>query len=179
MKRSLVAKRYARAFFDIARDAGKLDTVEKDLQTIARDYRASADLSSLIESPVVEAQVKRNTLNALFNKKVDAQTARFLDLLVEKGRENVLMDVIADFNDMLDDYRGILRGAVYSVVPLSADQKKELTGNLDKITGKKVVVKEHLDKNLLGGFVVRIEDMVYDSSLRHQLDKLRQNLIES
>jgi F-type H+-transporting ATPase subunit delta len=99
--------------------------------------------------------------------------------LILKNREAAIAEVITNFRKLLDDHRGIIRGEVSSVVALSDSQMKNLKARLDRITGKNVIIIQRVDTRLLGGFVVQIEDKVYDTSLRHQLEMMRQNLVES
>ena len=179
MKRARVARRYAKALFDAALESKALELVEKDLEGVGQTLAASEELRALVASPVVSNARKKAAVGALFEKKVQPLTFGFLRLLVEKNREGSLGDVLEEFRDLLDAHRGIARGELSSVVALSAEQRKVISDQLSRVTGKKVVLAEKIDPALLGGFMVRIGDMVYDASLHNQLKKLRQNLIES
>ena len=179
MTGSRVAKRYARALFETALGKKLLEAVEADLAALSKSYRESSEFRELIDSPVISSQAKQKVFTALFKNRLQELTLRFVILLIAKNREVVLMQIIADFGELLDQHRGILRGSVSSVVPLSAEQLKSLGSRLDKMTGKKVMVQQHLDETLLGGFVVKLQDRVWDASLRNRLEKLRQSLIES
>ena len=85
----------------------------------------------------------------------------------------------ANFRDLLDAHRGVRRGDLYSVVPMSTAQKTKLADSFGTMTGKTVVLSEHSDDRLLGGVVVRLGDVVYDASLRNQLARLRRRIVES
>lgn len=179
MTGSRVAKRYARALFETALESKQLEAVEADLAVLGKSYRESADFRKLIDSPVISNREKQKIFTALFESRLQKLTFRFVSLLIGKNREAILVQIAGDFGELLDRHRGILRGDISSVVPLSAEQLKSLTAQLNKLTGKKVVVQQHLDESLLGGFVVKLQDRVWDASLRNKLEKLRQNLIES
>ena len=114
----------------------------------------------------------------IYKDRLQPATFGFVSFLIEKNREALISDVIADFRDLLNEHRGIIQGDVYSVVPLSDSQLSNLKKRLDEMTGKNVIINQHTDKSLLGGFVVKIDDVVYDTSLRNQLESLRQNLVD-
>lgn len=179
MKRSRVAKRYARALFELAVEKKQLDVVETDLKLLQDDYQQVEEFQQLMDSPVIPGATKQKVFAEAYKSRLQENTFSFVAFLITKNRESLLEDVILDFYDLLDDHRGIIRGDVYSVVALSDAQVKSLKARLDEITGKNVIFSQKIDENLLGGFVVKIDDMVYDTSLRNQLEVLRRNLVES
>lgn len=179
MIRSRVAKRYARALFEVALEKKQLEPVEADLGSLKESYEQSQEFSALIDSPVISTEAKQRAFSASFNKRLQEITFRFVTLLISKNREMLLMQIVEEFGELLDQHRGIVRGDVYSVTPLSDEQVKNLVAQLNRMTGKNVVITRRLDKNLLGGIVIKLQDKVFDASLRNKLEKLRQTLIES
>lgn len=179
MIRSRIARRYARALFDLAIERNQLKAVEDDLAVLKPEYETVKEFRHLIDSPIITSEIKQRTFSALYKKRLHPLTFNFVMLLFSKNREAQLANVIAEFNDLLDEHRGIVRGEVCSVVPLSVAQLKALKARLDRITGKDVVLSQQLDEHLLGGFVVKVKDKVYDASLRHQLMALRASFVQN
>lgn len=179
MIRSRVAKRYARALFEVALESKQLELVEADLKSLQESYRQSQEFSALIDSPVISTVAKQQAFSASFKKRLKDITFRFVTLLISKNREILLMQIVEEFGDLLDQHRGIVRGDVYSVTPLSEEQVKNLVAQLNRMTGKNVLITRHLDESLLGGIVIKLQDKVFDASLRNKLEKLRQTLIEA
>ncbi|MCK6621501.1 MAG: F0F1 ATP synthase subunit delta [Calditrichaceae bacterium] len=179
MIKSRVAKRYARALFEFALDNNQLESAAADLDLLDAALRDSPEFRRLIDSPVISNQAKQAAFSALFKDRLQADTFKFVSFLIAKNREAVLPDIVAEFRDLLDEHRGILRGEVSSVMPLSELQLHNLKERLNRLTGKNVLITQHTDPNLLGGLVVRIRDTVYDASLRNKLEKLRQSLVQS
>lgn len=179
MIRSRVAKRYARALFEVALESKQLELVEADLKSLQESYRQSQEFSALIDSPVISTVAKQQAFSASFKKRLNDITFRFVTLLISKNREILLMQIVEEFGDLLDQHRGIVRGDVYSVTPLSEEQVKNLVAQLNRMTGKNVLITRHLDESLLGGIVIKLQDKVFDASLRNKLEKLRQTLIEA
>ena len=179
MKRSRVAKRYAKAIFEAALELKSLDQLEADFESLGKSYDESQEFRNLLNSPVVPNDTKSSVFAEIFEKRLSKAAFQFVSLLISKNREALLPQVIEDFRRLADQHRGIVRGSVHSVLPLSASQLKTLKSKMDKITGKDVVFTQEIDESLLGGVLVQIGDTVYDASLRNQLGKLRENLIQS
>jgi F-type H+-transporting ATPase subunit delta len=176
---SRVAKRYAKALFEIALEKKQLKLVEADLETLKKGYRESKEFSKVIDSPVISNQAKKQVFTEIYQRRLQKLIFNFVLLLIKKNREMLLAQVIEEFLDLSDQHHGILRGVLYSVVPLTDEQLEKLTAQLHAITGKKLIITQHEDESLLGGFVIKLQDRIYDTSLRNKLNKLRQNLIES
>jgi F-type H+-transporting ATPase subunit delta len=174
---SKVSKRYARALFKEGKEKDKLDVLREDLLQLEKLYEKSPEFRKLVNSPVVPSKVKKESFKEIFEGKLDKITFNFIDLLISAGRENLLMDIAEYYGQILDDHYGIVRGMVYSVLPLSEDEISELKKSLEKVTGKKVILSQSRDKSLLGGFIVKIKDRVFDASLKNQLDKLGEYLV--
>lgn len=178
MVRSRAARRYAQALFKEGKERDKLDAVGQDLRQLVKIYQESPEFRQLIDSPVIPEKVKKDSMIDIFKEVLDPITLNFLMLLIEKGREGLLMEIINHFNKILDDYLGIGRGQVFSVVPLSEDQLEDLKRKLDVMMGKNVILTQMKDESLLGGFVVKIDDRVIDASLRNQINKMGEHLVK-
>jgi len=142
-------------------------------------YHKSPDLPMLLMSPIIQTRDKKQVLQSTFKSAVHKLTFDFLMLLLEKNREENLPEVISYFMKFLDESRGILRGELISAHPFSSEQKSALISQLEKQTGKKILIDEQLDTSLIGGFMVRMEDTVIDNSIKNQLQKMYQSLIKS
>jgi F-type H+-transporting ATPase subunit delta len=174
---SRVSKRYALALFKEGKEKNKLDTLQEDLEQIAKIHEETPEFERMISSPVIPERVKEETFAAIFEDRLDPITFHFVQLLISTGREELLMDVINFFNQILDDHNGIVRGQVSSVVPFTDGQMEDLKRKLDKVIGKNVILTQVRDESLLGGFVVKINDSVIDSSLRNQLNRMGEYLM--
>ncbi len=176
---SRVTKRYAKALFELAQQEGLLKQVENDLNTVFGVYEKSPEFRTLLQSPIIQAAEKKQVVIRFFKEKLQPVSFNFLLLLIKKGRENILPDAIHQFMDFLDEANGVLRGKVSAARALSDEQLAALKGKLDRISGKKVVLQQEVDANLLGGFVVRMQDTVIDVSLRSQLSRLKEHMVSA
>ncbi|UCF63799.1 MAG: F0F1 ATP synthase subunit delta [bacterium] len=179
MAGSRVTRRYAKALFDLAREQNILDQIESDVIQLQKIMAESEEMVALLQSPVIQVSEKRNLVTKIFEDTVNRVTFDFLNLLLQKNREELLSEIISYFLKYLDDSKGILRGELLTAYELSASQKTALKNQLDRITGKDVLLQEKIDSSLIAGFVVRLDDTVIDSSIKNQLDKMREKLMLS
>ncbi|MGH1362365.1 MAG: ATP synthase F1 subunit delta [Calditrichia bacterium] len=176
MRRSRVAKRYAKALFELALSEKKVAAVAADLDMLESSYQNVEELREVIASPVIAKHKKQDVVEKAFKKSIQPLSFEFLSVLIKKGREAELIQIIDECRRMIDESNGVVRGTVSSVVPLSSGQLADLKKKLDSMTSKDVQLEQQVDESLLGGFVVQIDDMVYDNSLKHQLGKLKESL---
>lgn len=171
-----VARRYAKALLATALQDNNADTVERDLDHVIAQVAASSDLRMLLRSPVIEASRKKSIFAEIFGSALSPITLQFLNLLAEKGREDLIIDVTNQFRLLFDRHRSILRVTVTSAVDLDQTARDRVVATLAHRTGKTILATYAVDPTLLGGVSVRIGDTILDSTLRHHLDRLRTSL---
>ena len=174
---SRVAKRYAKALFQLGVEEKKLEQLENDFAQMENLLKESDDFSLFIANPLISESEKAKILAKLFKSKLSDSGYNFLQLLTSKKRSSFLPDCIEQFRLLLDEHRNILKGELISVVDLSDTQMAKIKENVEKMTGKSVVFDKRLDPSIIGGFIVKVEDIIIDNSIRFQLNKLRERLI--
>ena len=172
-----VAKRYAKALFGLAAEENILETIESDVNLINQVVAENADLSSMLGNPLINNQDKFNVLKEVFAEKIGTLSLNFLDLLARKKRLLILPDAIEAFNFMMLKYHNTVEAELVSAVELSADQTGKIQEGIESITGKKLRLEKRLDPDIIGGFIVKVEDVVIDNSIRYQLAKLHEKLV--
>jgi F-type H+-transporting ATPase subunit delta len=176
MVASGVASKYARALFAEARERGRLERVTADmdaLRAIPAEDRAFMDF---LLSPEVLTESKLAFVGAVFSARTDPLVANFLRLLVDKGRIGLLPEIAVAFRGLVEEEQGVLRARVESAVPLAADQETRLKQDLDRLTGKQVVLEKAVVPSVLGGVVVHLGNRIIDRSLRRGLERLAAHL---
>jgi len=172
-----LARRYARALLDIGKEEGQVRRLLSEVEEFYGVIESSAQLREVMESAYMSRQVKRSALDSLLSStSYLLSTKSFFSLLVEKGRMNVLPAILVELRRMVEEYEGIERAVVTVPVELSAQQKNSLRNVLEKRTGKKILLDESVDPDVLGGMIVRVGSTVYDGSVRTQIQQIRQNL---
>jgi F-type H+-transporting ATPase subunit delta len=174
------ANRYAKALFDVAlEEKADVAQVDRDLDAVVAMMKASPDLaaasnrglSDSARQSLIEAVAKAMTLTTPVTK--------LLVLLAQNRKLDYLPDLAAAYRVRLLAHQNIVRADVTSAAPLSPEKTKALQESLSKVTGKNVELSVSVDPELLGGVVARIGSTVYDGSVKTQLQRMRQELVES
>ena len=172
-----VAKRYARALFNVAGRSGKVDAVHRDLSSVSAACAQSPELRRVLESPLITANRKREIIDQVFKADIDALSRQFLHLLVEKRREEILPTVGEEFVRLADEARGLVRAQAVVADPLDDLQRASFLESLERRTGKTVELTVEVDPGIIGGAVVRMQDTVIDGSVRGALERIREEML--
>ena len=178
MSDATVARRYAQALYQEAEAQGKAERVDEDMVSLQESLDASRELDQFFRSPLISREKKDAVIGKLFDGKVDDLIVRLMRLLVQKGREDILPAVIRQYADLRDERLGLVEAQVKTAMPMEYDETEDLRKALEAKTGKKVRLRIEVEPALVGGVVVRIGDRVYDGSVQHQLETLREQLEE-
>ncbi len=171
-----VAYRYARSLISLAKDQGTVKNVQEDMQLVANTCFGSHDLIVLLKSPVIKGDKKAKVLGRIFGGKIGEATTRFIGILIRKGREAMLPEVAAAFNELYKQEQGIITAEVASAVALSEDARENVRAlAIEKHPGKTIQLVERIDPDLIGGVIIRIGDEQYDGSVSRRLSDLRRD----
>jgi len=174
------ATRYAKALLDVAIQESDPSIIEEDLTSVARAMAESAELRRALTSPGIPQQIRVNVVAALTSKiGAQAPVAKLMKMLADRGRLDLVPTMAEVYSERLLAHRNIVRATVTSAAPLTAERKGQLEASLSGMTGKKVQVETAVDPSIIGGIVTRIGSTVYDGSIRTQLAKMRQQLVEN
>ena len=176
-----VTARYARALADVVFEQ-KLDAekVVGEVRVIEAALTESPALRHTWDNPAVQMPVKVKVLDAIVAVTGAGRITRnFIALLIERRRIRQLKEIRTQFEAEVNERLGIAEAGVISVRTLGEDEKRALESQVAKITGKKIRASYATDKNVLGGTVVKVGSTVYDGSVRGQLQRLKQQLIEA
>lgn len=168
-----VARRYAEALVENAEAEKNVDAMIKDLEFLRESIRQSRELLLFLRSPVISKSRKHEILQAVFAGKIQQSTLESLGVIALKGREDLLPDIIEQFFSIWDDRQGVVRAGVKTATEFSKQQTSILREKLEGYTSKKVQLEFEQDAHLIGGFVARVGDTVFDGSVRRQLELLR------
>ena len=174
---TLIAKRYAKAFFDLAKDQDILKEAHDDFEKIRQALENSKEFGHLIESPIILKLKKQEILTSAFSSKIHKKTLNFLLFLVAKKRLNFLATIIDEFNNFYLQHQNIIKVVVTAREPLSEDLKKYFLTYLNRKFDKSVDPVWDIDPQLLGGFKIQAADHVEDYSLQNQLNQVEKALI--
>jgi len=173
-----VSYRYANSLMLLAEEKNIFQEVAKDADLIFNTINNSKELKVILKSPVIKTELKKKLLNEIFSNKISSETLSFIDFVIQKNREDILLEIFKEFLVLCDKKNKILRAKVKTAVELDESLKSKLTSKLESRTNQKVIANYLLDQKIIGGFVVEIDDQVYDASVKHQLAQLRKKFSE-
>jgi F-type H+-transporting ATPase subunit delta len=173
-----VAKSYAKAIFELARDHDQADQLEAELARVAALIGEDGELATVLGQPWVTPANKRKLAEELGQRLELSKLGRdVLALVAAHGRADHWHAIAAAYRSMLDAAHGRVRARVRTAVPLTDADRAALTAKLSSaLEGKQVVLDEVTDRSLLGGFVAEIGSLIVDGSLDGQLARLRHQL---
>jgi F-type H+-transporting ATPase subunit delta len=172
---------YARAFADVV-IARKLDPARmlQELRGIEALFKESDALRRVMENPSIPGDQKRAVLDAITKRLVSAlQVRNFVAVLTDHRRLPLFSDILKYLERELDERLGFAEAQVNSARQLSDSERQMLEAEIANMTGRKVRARYNQDRSLLGGAVVQIGSTIYDGSVKGQLEKIRQQLVET
>lgn len=180
MSASAIAKRYAKALVSLGDEEGAVDRYQAALSRIGETFAGAPELVSVLADPAHPAEAKRNILVELLAKlEVPETVTSFMLLLQERNRLSILPQVIHAFGVLADERAGIVRAHVTAARDLAPAQIDGVREALARISnGKRVELSVEVDPAIIGGLVTKIGDMVFDGSVRTELERIEDTLMK-
>jgi F-type H+-transporting ATPase subunit delta len=171
-----IAKRYAKAALQSAEEKKLTQAFITDFQFLEECVKSSKDLLTLFKNPIVSKNKKLSITDALFKGSIHTETLGFISFLINKDRISILPNIINAFFDLKNEQYGIIKAELLSFHPLEKIQTELIKKNLEDYTKKKIELEPKIDKEIMGGLVVKIGDTVFDGSLKRRLELLKEHL---
>ncbi len=174
-----IAERYATAIFEIAQENKNLDGLESGISNLATALADSADMRTLISSPLISRDEQGAAIAAIADKMgLEPVLHKSLALMAQKRRLFVVPQLIDALRALLADARGEVTAEVTSATALSAAQTKKLVATLSARVGKTVTINATVDESIIGGLVVKVGSKMIDTSIRSKLNSLQNTMKE-
>ena len=173
-----ISYRYANSLLQLAEEKKILKKVYEDAELIHNTLKGSKELRTVLKNPVLKSKEKKELLKKIFEGKISGESVSFLDFVIDKNREEILFDIYIEFLNLRDIKEGILCAGVKSAVELTDQLKEKIEQKLAARTTKNVKADYKIDKSIIGGIVIQVNDTVIDSSVQHQLELLRKKFAE-
>lgn len=180
MLQNRIAKRYAKSLFLVGEREGLTDKLGSELELVAKLVKETDGLLVFLANPATNSADKHRILEEVLARTTFSDfTQRFLKVLLENGRVQLLPEISFSYQVLLDEARSVIRGTVISAEELSSKQIKEIQSALEKSTGRSVVLSSECDPQLIAGFRVQIADVTLDASVVGQLNAMTNHLRSS
>ena len=180
MNRSIVITRYATALVKYVRETGQGEIVCSEAETLMRTIRETPDLRRMLAAAddVVSPSDKKKLLQAALGNSISPDLSRFLNLLNQNGRMDLVEDILRDFVTRYRRSKGIRKARLITVSQPSERLLQRLKALVKEKTGDDVIIEVEVDPSLIGGFVFDLDQYLMDASVKHQLDRIREEFIE-
>lgn len=170
-----IALRYAQALMDVGKEKKSVAEIAGDMKVVHDALAEVHELKAMLHSPVIRPDVKRKVVHEVFGKHVSKDVMLFMDLLLKKGRGDVLDMTTVEFLRLLDIDTNTVSAIITSARTLDESAKQQIVTKLEKLSAKKVRAAYAVDASLRGGFIAKVGDTLIDASLQHQLENLRED----
>ena len=178
MNDSKISVRYSRALFQLALEKKLLDEVFEDMKFIA-ELCTHNEMKNLLESPIVVPSKKREIFNGILGDKVQEITLSLINLVIKNGREYYLPAIARRFLREIKDYKGITETSITTAVKLDDNVVKQVEEFIAKTFSTKVELEQNIDKDIIGGFILRVDDSYVDASVKSKLRIIEKELKEA
>jgi F-type H+-transporting ATPase subunit delta len=180
MRNKLVAQRYSKALMDLAIEKNELEETKADIDLIRAI--TTPELRAALASPVITDQQKKEIFRTVFKNRLSPLTFSFFDLVFSKRRELVLPEIADEFFERYRQLKGIETIELTTAVEISDEVKMNLRNRfqaLPRFKNKTVVVTTKVDENIFGGFIAKSHDILFDASIKHDLEFIGRQFLEN
>jgi F-type H+-transporting ATPase subunit delta len=172
-----IARVYAEALFEVAKEKGKLDQIRDQLGELVDVLEGNRDLQVFFFSPYFSSGEKREGLERAISG-AEPELINFLELLIDKHRMPVIFRLRTRFDELWAEENKLLEVTLTSAVELDPEIVNRVSDEIERQTGRKIELESAVDEGILGGLVLRVGNMVLDASLRNKLEKLRKQVAQ-
>ena len=172
------ATRYAKSLIDLSLEQGALETVYQDMLFIHDTCEKNRELIVFLNSPIIKTDKKIEVLHAVFNN-LGKLSKSFVDLIARKRRENYLPEIAAEFISHYKKHKKILTAIVTTAVGLDDTLRKQVLDLVKQGNNNEVELVEKIDKNIIGGLILRVGDKQIDSSILRKIKSLTRTFSEN
>ena len=173
-----LASRYASALLSLALEENKNEAYRNYLKVILETIQVDDSLERLLSCSTITKEEKKQIIDKVFINPPSVHIISFIKVIIDKSRGNYLKNMIEEFISLSNEKDGIAEGYIYCCDNISPKDKERIEEAISKKINRKVYLISKIDKRLIGGFKVVINDYVFDASIKNKIDSLKANLLE-
>lgn len=175
MKQSRAAIRYAKAVFSLANDSNISSNVYKDMLFYIDFSKSDSSFSAMLANSVINLKAKQDIILSL-NTQICDLSKDLIRLLITNKRLSIFVDVANSYKSLYEQSNNMTKAIVITALPITEDIKQSALNKINYISNKTVAIHNIIDKNILGGFILRYEGKEYNASLSNKLQKIKKEL---
>jgi F-type H+-transporting ATPase subunit delta len=175
---SVASSRYAKALLDVLYPS-KAESGRDQLRKFFSVLSVEQDARQVLENPTLSPENRKDLLAKIGDAlALDTPIRNFLGLLIDRNRLDLLEEIVATYETLLDEKQGVVKARVTTALELDTSQREHVSARLHALTGKKVRMETVVDPSLIGGLVAQVGSTIYDGSIRQQLQTFKNSLIQ-
>jgi F-type H+-transporting ATPase subunit delta len=179
MEGTRVASRYAKSFIDLTLEQGVLEKAYADMKFIAELSKTNHEFVTFLKSPIINTDKKQSVLKSIFSGKLDKVTDAYIQLIAAKKREMFLPEIADEFINQYNEKKKILKAVVTTASGIDDATRKQVLNLVKGASESEVVLEEKIDKDIIGGFIIRVGDKQIDASIARKLMNLKRGFKEN
>lgn len=172
----LVGRRYAEALRDVALELNKLTEFKEEIVAVCDIFTNEPKLKTIFEHPKVSKDEKKDIMSSLFKDRISKEMLNLIYIIIDKGRMRDIDDIKNEYIVLSNKELNIVEAKAFTAVVMTEEERLELQEKLSKKLSKNIILENIVDKEVMGGVLVKIQDKVIDGSLKGQLEKLEREL---
>ncbi len=173
------AGRYATALIDLSQEQNNLEVIYNDIKVFLSVLKQNPALEATLKSPVIIGEKKFAVLKKIFGSTFQANTISFFQIIIRKNRGMFLKAIAEAFILQYNGLKNIARAEVKTAIALDEKTYAEVKDFIARSTGKNIELQTIVDPTLVGGIVVKMEDRLFDASIKGSLQKIRKELLNT
>lgn len=179
MQRTRAAKRYAKALLDYAIEKQQPDVVFQEMTTLLKVLDENIEFQRLLLSPIVKSNVKRNVMLQIFPDKSDL-VRQLIEVLVRNKRLSLTKAIAKSYITLYNEYKQKQIAYITTAQPLSDTLREQFLLKVRQLTGNhNIELRNKVDENIIGGFIVRVGDLQYNASISEKFSAIKRNFKEN
>ncbi|MEX0968758.1 MAG: ATP synthase F1 subunit delta [Bacteroidia bacterium] len=176
MSQHRISQRYAKALLEFSLEKNELEEIRTDVQDFLKLTRENRDFRLLLESPVIDQDKKKQILNRILEGKINNILLRFIHQVLTKKREELLAGIFNQFLVLYNERMGIAKATLFTAVPIDEKLHKQISEMLQQGTNRRFELDAQVQEDMIGGFILRYDDKLVDSSIKTRLKELKLHL---
>ena len=167
----VVAKRYAKSAFSLAKEKNNLETTYKEINSFLEIFKSEMSVLNFLNNPVLSNNKKREVFEKMFGSNCTDFVKSLMFFIIKNNRTNILIQIFEEFNSLFHKEKNIVKVELTTANNISNELRDAIISKVGK--EKKILLNEKVDKSLMGGVLLQIEDKQYDSTVRNKINKIK------
>ncbi|MCT4566260.1 MAG: F0F1 ATP synthase subunit delta [Maledivibacter sp.] len=172
----LVSRTYSEALFEVALEESKVDQFLDEISFVTKTFKMYPEFFELFKTPLVKGDEKKKIMEDIFGDKLSKEMNNFLKIIIDKRRGHFIEQIKCEYESIVNEHKGIVNAVAITAVPLADKEKIMLREKLSTITGKTIELSNEIDKDVIGGILVKIGDKIIDGTIKSRLEELKESL---